>query len=384
MKRMVHLVGPLLAMLMLGGAVFYVRAEMNGGQHAVQQKKTQAVVLPDVSVVSSIPGSYTAMITVYGESVPHYSLSMVAEVSGRVEVMSPSFESGHIARKGALLVQLDDTKYLAEVAAAKSTLEQNRLSLLEEERQMAQARTEWESSGLGGVPDSELVLRKPQLAAARALVESSEAALALAEDKLAQTKVYAPFDCLVVSRNVSPGSYLQEGTTIGSLYSVDKVEISVPLSSRSWDNLPQAQPLAGHPVTLAAVDSAHSWEGRINRVERSVDTATRQRDVVIEVPNPFNSTTPLLPGTFVQVEMCGKQVDNLWELPVSALSQRGEIWYVEGDTLEKFTAQLAFSNLDRIYIEVPEGLTGSPQQVLVHPLSNYVSGMKVHPVEATL
>jgi len=381
MRRLIHLLGPLLALLMLCGAVIYVKAEMSDKQQVVRQTQPEDVLLPDVSVVTSIPGSYTAAVSGYGESVPHYSLSLVAEVSGRVEDMSASFESGYIARKGELLVQLDDTQYLADVATARSNLEQNRLSLLEEERQMAQARAEWESSGLEGAPDSELVLRKPQLAAAKALVESSEAALVLAEDKLAKTKVYAPFDCLVVSRSISPGSYLQEGTAIGSFYSVDKVEVSVSLSTRNWDNLPQASELGGHQVQLLAVDSDHSWQGQIGRVERNVDTTTRQRDVVIEVENPFTMSPALLPGTFVQVEISGKQVDNLWELPVSALSQRGEIWFVSGGTLDKFQADLVFSHLDRIYIDVPANLAAAPQQVLVHPLSNYVSGMKVHPVE---
>lgn len=384
MKRLMHLLGPLLALLMLGGAMIYVQAEMNGSKQPGRPSKTEAALLPDVVVVNATPASYTAIASGYGESQPHYSLNLVAEVSGRVKEMSTAFESGNIARKGELLVQLDDTKYLADVATARSNLAQNRLSLLEEERQMAQAKAEWESSGLEGAPDSELVLRGPQLAAARALVGSSEAELALAEDKLAQTKVYAPFACLVVSRNVAPGSYLQEGTEIGSFYSVDTVEVSVPLSSRNWDNLVQPSAMNGLKVQLTAVDSDHTWQGQINRVERSVDTTTRQRNIVIEVAHPFAMSPPLFPGTFVQVEIPGRQVGNLWVLPVSSLSQRGEIWFVADGALDKFPADLVFSHLDKIYIDVPENLAGSPQQVLVHPLSNYVSGMKVHPVEETL
>ncbi|WP_028579841.1 efflux RND transporter periplasmic adaptor subunit [Desulfogranum japonicum] len=384
MKRLIQWIAPLFALLLLGVAVLYVRADMGENKTEGAKKQAENIVLPDVSVVTSSPGSYMATISGYGESVPHYSLSLVAEVSGRVKKVGVSFESGNISRKGELLVQLDNKKYLADVATAKSDLEQNKLNLLEEERQMAQAKAEWESSGLEGEPDSELVLRRPQLAAAKAMVASSKAALELAEDKLAQTEVYAPYDCLVVARNVSPSSYLQEGSTIGSFYSVDKVEISVPLSTRNWDNLPKPPELSGYAVKISAVDSDYSWEGSVNRVERSVDTATRQRDVVVEVLDPFSRSTPLLPGIFVQIEIHGKEVDNLWRLPMSALSQRGEIWYVVDGTLDKFSANLVFSNLDKIYIEVPESLGDSPQQVLVHPLSNYVSGMNVHPVEVKL
>lgn len=381
MTRLLHWIGPPLAILLLIGVFMYTRGKINQQPAGPPPKTEKAAIASDVAVTTVTPQAYSAKISGFGEAEAHYSLSLTAQVSGQVKSVSPSFESGHILRKGELLLQLDATEYTAAVAAAKSDLAQNRLSLLEEERQVKQAQAEWASSGMTGQPDSELVLRAPQLAAAKALVENSQAALDLAEENLAKTEIRAPFDCLIVSRDISPGSYLQAGTTTAALYSIDRVEIPIKLSSKEWDTLPDEASFTGTPVTLTAVDNGRRWQGEINRVERQVDTETRQRTVVIAVETPFSLTSPLLPGTFVRADIEGRMVDNLWQLPASALSQRGEIWYVTDGRLNKFSAETVFSYQNTIFISVPEQLRTAEQQVVNHPLSSYLTGMEVRPRE---
>ncbi len=92
----------------------------------------------------------------------------------------------------------------------------------------------------------------------------------------------------------------------------------------------------------------------------------------------MNQTPKLYPGTFLKAEVEGRTVNQLWKLPSSALSQRGEIWYVtEESTLANFNATPVFSDSEAIYIRVPETLMGEAHLVLSHPLSSYLQGMKV-------
>lgn len=382
MRRMMQWLAPPLALMVLVGVVLFTVRNMKGDHLGPPQEIEGKPIYPDISVVTVAPDGYKAVVTGFGEASPHHTLTLVSEVSGRVEKIGAAFETGQILKKGELIVSLDDTEYAAAVATAESELAQSRLELLEEERQVAQARWEWDSSGLKGEPDSELVLRQPQLAVARANVKKGEAELKLSRKNLAKTIVTAPFDCLVVSREVAPGSYLQAGAEIASLYSIDKIEIAIGLSGAEWDNLPPASEIAGYQVEVAAVESGRSWQGRISRVEHHVDSKTRQRTVIVEVEDPLGLSAPLLPGTFVKVTIPGKSMDNLWKLPGSALSQRGEIWYVTKDNvLASFQAQPLFSDHDSIYVTAPDNLAGIAQRVLVHPLSSYLTGMKVNPVQ---
>jgi RND family efflux transporter MFP subunit len=371
------------AIVILISIIAYTRqliAQQIGGSHPQQINKPQR---PEVAVIAVERAGYNARIRGYGETQPHFTLTLTAQVSGQVVVQSEKLEAGYQVEKGDVLIELEDSDYQSAVADAKSTLASARLDLLEEQREARQAKAEWLASGIGGEPDSELVLHKPQLEAAGAAVSKAEAALLSAEKDLSRTKLTVPFDAIVVERMTAPGSYLQAGTEVATLYSTDMVEIPVALTTRDWRNLPDPATLsAGQwPVELKSVEGNQTWAGHILRAEQHVDTTSRQRTLLIAVDSPLAQVPPLLPGTFVETWINGQRVDNTWELPSSALSQSGEIWYIsKDDTLAKFSSEPIFSSGNSIYVEVPEQLAKTPTQIVVHPLSSYLPGMRVQPV----
>ena len=367
----------------LAVAVLFIQNQIQAYAERPAPVKHEVAQHPDVSVIAATASAYQARVTGYGAASPHFELALTARVAGQVETLGEAFEPGKRLKKGDLLASLEDSDYQAAVATARKDLEDARLSLLEEQRQGLQAKMEWEDSGLGGEPASELVLRKPQLAAAQAAVTQAEAALASARNDLEQTLIVAPFDALVVERKIAPGSYVQAGTEIALLYSTDRVEVAVSLSSDDWDKLPDASVLdSGRwPVELADVQNGRRWSGHVLRTEQHLEANTRQRSLVVAVEDPFDTCPALLPGTFVEAAIGGRELDAIWKLPSSAFSQKGEIWYVSDDgVLESFVTDPVFSDADAIYITAPEALSDGEQKVLVHPLSSYLKGMAVNPV----
>jgi len=363
--------------------VFFFNDHLLQGETEHRPAPPKRIILPDVDIMSVESGEYAAQINGFGESKTHYTLSLTAENSGQVVGIADNFEAGCRVAKGALLVQIDDTEYASAVAEAKSELATARLELLEEERSAQQAQAEWHASGLTGEPNSALVLHKPQLEAAQAAVVMAEAAIASAEKNLSRTRIVAPFDAIVVERSTAPGSYIQQGTEVATLYSTDLMEIAVPLSSRDWLNLPDSKSLgSGHwPVQLTGVENGQTWEGRVLRGLQHVDETSRQRTLLVAVDAPLDQEQPLLPGTFVRAGISGRTLNNIWKLKSSSLSQRGEIWYLsDNDTLKKFATQPVFSDEGSIFIEVPEEFRGVATRIVVHPLSSYLTGMKVRPV----
>lgn len=339
---------------------------------------------PAVSVVTVQSGSYNAQVTAFGEASPHFELTLTAQVAGQVDRLASNFEAGYKLKKGDAIVFLEGSDYQAQVAAAKKNLSDARLILLEEEREALQAKAEWDASGMKGEPASALVLRQPQLAAAKAAVTKAEADLVSARKNLNKTRILAPFDALVVQRHISPGSYLQAGTPVATLYSTDRVDIAVSLSAEDWAKLPEATVLnSGQwPVALSHAQNGRKWGGRILRAEHHLDAGTRQRGLILALDHPLDSDPSLLPGTFVKATIPGRRLENLWKLPGSALSQKGEIWYVQADnTLSSFSAKPLFNDGDDIYVSVPDTLKGREQKVLVHPLNSYLVGMRVKPVQ---
>ncbi|MEO9276101.1 efflux RND transporter periplasmic adaptor subunit [Marinomonas sp. 5E14-1] len=344
------------------------------------QETTEQVeeVLTKVTVQETQLGTYKAKIVGFGEATSRYELDYTSEISGRVEWLSDLFQVGTQVSKGDLLARIDDSTYQQLVSEAESNLATAELELFEEQREGEQARSEWNRSGLKGEPDSPLVFREPQLASAQASVENARKSLVSAKNDLAYAEIRAPFDGVITERTLQLGAHISEGGSIGMLYSTDLIEIEVPLSNQQWTNLPPEAISESWTATISDGSSGKQWPAVIKREHLYVDKTTRQRSVVLIVDKPLATENKLFPGTFVKANIDGKERENIWQLPASALSQQGEVWVVDAQgLLNKYAATALFERDDYIYINPV--VDGETVQVIVRPLSNFQVGMKVSP-----
>jgi len=339
----------------------------------------QPAAAPMVGVVEVVPSSYQAQVKGYGEVRATFDVQLAAEVSGRVIQLEQGFASGQIVKAGELLLKLENSGYQQAYLAAQKSLTESEITLLQEQRTREQALDEWQRSGLKGKPDSPLVLNEPQVKAATLDVKQNKAAVLKAKRDLDNTQITAPFDGLVITRKVSPGSYLQTGNEIGTLYSANEVEIRILLSSHQWQLLPSEEKLTddNSTIQITIFDSQNPdrfWKGRVLRVEKHIESETRQRALILSVKDPLQKG--LLAGTFVQASISGKKLNNVLSLPASALSQQGEIWYVDQQNLlQRFKADPLFDAQGKTIIEAPANL--SNLRILIRPLASYKPGMKV-------
>ena len=285
----------------------------------------QEATVPEVGVVNVVSRSHQANVEGYGQVNPQFNLTLSAQVAGRIQSLADNFETGVQFSEGDTLATIDDTDYKQAVAAASAALEEAKVALEEERLQGKQALSEWKRSGLDGEPSSALVLREPQLAAAEAAVKQASEALTQAKRDLAYTEITSPFNSVVVSRSIQPGSFVQSGAEVAGLYATDIADISVPLSASQWNNLPPASSLKQQqwPVTLTDMDGLTQWQGVVERVEQHLDTTSRQRSAVVRVAKPLEQSTPLYFGTYVVAKITGRVWDNVWQIPSTAISQKG-------------------------------------------------------------
>ncbi|GEA60602.1 efflux RND transporter periplasmic adaptor subunit [Vibrio comitans] len=380
--------------LAAAGSIFAV-ASYNGSQmaQAGQPKTVQPPTAPtkieqdltitslsQVAVLKAKTDNYQAQVVGYGETKPRFELELATEVAGRIELLTSEFETGMIVKKGTMLAKMDDTAYQQALAQAKADVTSAQLAFLEEQREGEQAKSEWKRSGIEGEPSSPLVLREPQLASARADLANAKAALDKAQQDLDDTVVRAPFDALIISRDIQPGSYVAVGQSVATLYSVDRVEIELPLSEQQWNNLPNSSTFEDWQVTVTDSYGENQWVAHVERTLQHVEQSTRQRSVIVAVDYPLEQDSPLYPGTFVKATLSGTQVNDLWELPASAISQQGDIWTVDDSgLLHKETASKQFERNDKVY--VAPAFDTNEALVVMHPLSSFQEGMKVNPSE---
>jgi len=371
------------ALLIIGGTYLYITQALETQKNTVRKARPPAPEASiDVSVLTVEPGQYAATIQASGIASPHYELTLSTQVNGEVLTLENSFEKGQRVKKGQRLATLYNSELTSTLANAQNTLASAILALKEEQQQAQQSKEEWKSAGFKGEPESDLVLRKPQLEAALAQVNAAKASLAAAKSDLLHTKLTAPFDALITARFISPGSYLNAGSDIATLYSTDRIEISLDLSNSEWLKLPDAKSLLSQawPAQIDAIDGSTSWLGKVLSIDMHINNITRLRGLVISLAHPLDQSPPLLPGAFVTVNLKGKVIDNLWRLPNSALSQKSEIWYItEENRLGSFETTPRFVDAQYVYIDVPDTMRKTPHQILVQPYNSYLQGMLVNP-----
>ncbi len=291
--------------------------------------------------------------------------TLLPEVSGKILEMSPSFRPGGFFDKNEVLMRLDPLDYETAIVVAKSALAQAEVVLAEEEARAEQALENWRALGRSGAP-SALVTRAPQLAKAEADVLAAKAQLAKAERDLERTVIRAPYTGQVLEQAVDVGQFVGQGTVLGRIFAVDYVEIRLPLPERESQflRLPQSfrdQQTAAEPgsrVFLRSVAAGKPvrWEGRIVRVEGSLDEQTRQMTAVAQVDDPYvrraDGVPPLTLGAFVEAEIEGDPLQNVFVIPRNAVRAGNEIILIDRpqNRLRRLTVEPLVSNDKHIVV----------------------------------
>ena len=279
-----------------------------------------------VSVVAPAPTAFEPAVRLNGVVAARTITDVVPQVGGRVVAVSPTFRPGAAFNQGDVLFRIDSKDYelavertLAEIEAARSEL-----ALLE--AQSAAERRIWDQQFADRqIPD--LVARVPQIAAAKARIQSGEAARDAARLSLERTIVRAPFDGRVLDTRLDVGQVVNAGVSLGSIFSNDSLEISAPVSSEELALL--GETLGRSASIHREGDAVASLEARVVRKAASLDERTRLRTLYLAADDSVDLTL----GEFVAVEILGDMTPTAFEVPAASLTSRNQVWVVDGGVL---------------------------------------------------
>ncbi|NNE10567.1 MAG: biotin/lipoyl-binding protein, partial [Gemmatimonadetes bacterium] len=151
-------------------------------------------------------GSFRPAIIATGVVEPSEDVMLSPRVSGEIVERAPAFNPGDFVRKGEVLLRIDRADYENALARSLSALHQVEADLQMERGRRTVAEQDFEllDDSLTAEQKS-LVLREPQLNAAKSRVESAGAAVGQARLDLARTTITAPFDAHILSRRANLG-----------------------------------------------------------------------------------------------------------------------------------------------------------------------------------
>ena len=379
MKKVVHAV--LVILIIAVGVAGFLK--LTASKPKIKRKRPK-LPLPVVRALKVTVAPYEMLIRGQGTVRPIREINLVPEVGGKVVYVSPALVDGGEFRRGETLVKIDPADYELAVTLARSKVREaeSKLRLLREEAE--EARAEWEMDhadqpALAKQPPP-MLIKEPQIAAAQAQVDAATANLSKAYLNLKRTELIAPFDGMVTSARVGIGQYVRPGESLATAYSIEAVEISVPLEREllQWFYVPGFSP-GGGPGPMATVkaefgDRTVTWKGKVLRSAGKVDERSRMVHVIIRVERPYDKRPPLAVGLFVDVLIKGRKLPHVAEIPSWALRGPNLVWVVKEGKLVFRKVEVA--RLEKDLALVVSGL-GDGDLVVVSHHKVVTNGMKV-------
>ena len=307
----------------------------------------------------------------YGEIYSKRMLEIRPLVSGRLDYVSEKFVEGGYVKSGDILFRLNQKDYLNELEIAEIDLEDTKAQLSEAISKLDYANLEFE------VSESQLNLRKnaldrqtqlaesglitssqlenTQLAYSSSkqqflnkqnLVKSSKNAIdklkiqlkrrSISIDKakrnLDETEIKAPFDGIIASVNILPGSVINKNEKLGTLLDPNSLEVMFNLSANEFARvIDKDGKLLNLDITayLKLSNKDIPYSGKIERINPEIMNIGSGRKLFASINLGENKT--LRPGDFVVLEIKEPSLKNITVLPSSAVTIDGKIFILEED-----------------------------------------------------
>ena len=324
--------------LVLGLMILLFGCEDFNSNNKIQAPASKGNELPTVRVAAVKRTDFSVPIFVTGTILPQYESKIGPKISGTLEAVY--VDEGDEVTKGQILAKLDQENILigkrqceAAVRVAQAQLkeaqlqeanlrkEKARLANLHEKRAISQQRYD------DIVTAHSMAVTRLEILAAQ--IVSCKENLAMAEQKLNDSVIRAPFSGIIVKRLVNRGEYVttMPPTVLFVIVNIDKVETEVTLPE-----VHLARVVKGNRVEITAdVYPGVQFGGEISTINPLVDPVSRAFTVKIEIPNTGHR---LKAGMFARVTLYPKVHTGALVVPFKTVVQRDSktgVFVIDGD-----------------------------------------------------
>ena len=369
----------------------------------------------------------------FGTVRPKRELSIVPEVSGKVVERSPGFRTGGFIKKGDLLFQIDPADYELAIERRKAEIAQLRadiarlrqeeknhqadldiaerhLELVSQERERNNRLRRQGVISSGQYDQSQqnflrqertvqsiknvLALLPVQLRQKSAALSASRSELQRAVLQLSRTKLVSPFDARVRDTSLDAGDFAAVGQSVGKIYDVSVLEVpvSLPVEDARWvfrrnqgAAFPRSQEevkpfLPTARVSWSQFGEKVEWRGRVSLVDSGLDESTRALTLVVEIPEPMKNWMPgehppLFVGMFVEVNIKGVTMPDVFVIPRAALRERDHVYLLDEGILRIQKVEVIRKGQDGVVIR--NGVNENAR-IIISAIPDPVSGMRLN------
>lgn len=319
------------AIVLVAGTVWYLN---QGGRPAGGPPRGFGPVLVVTEPVSQ--RTLVRAIEALGTARANESVTLTANLTDTIRRVN--FEDGDFVEAGTVLVELTNKEEEAQLAEARTNLDEARRQLRRLE--------DLDKQGIAAASDVDEA--RSAAAAAKARLNTEVARL---EDHL----IRAPFSGLLGFRDVSPGTLLTPGDAITTLDDISSIKLDFSVPETALGRLQPGQKI----LARSASTGQREYVGTVKTIGSRVDPVTRAAIVRARVENEDRA---LRAGMLLTVQIVTEEKSAL-AVPERAIVQTGDrtIVYIVGEDQKVQPRPVTLGLRQSGYVEITTGLAeGEP------------------------
>jgi RND family efflux transporter MFP subunit len=272
-------------------------------QKPASNAEEKRIVPVEVETVGT--GSIEETIQLTGWIKAKQVVDVASKVPGRIESLRVLSDGGDLAvveegvsiEKGRQLAVIDHDIYLAQLAAATSSVTAKEVELADTEREKKRIIALYEG-GSATEQNKDKVVTAAELAAAS--LDLAKANLELAKLNLRESTIVSPISGVVTAKHIDEGNMVRVGDRIVTIADMETVKIIVAVAERYG-----AEISAGMPAIIGVDTFAdRQFEAEVYSIHPALDAQTHTLQVEIHLKN---DELLLKPGMFARVTLITKR-----------------------------------------------------------------------------
>ncbi|MBK8500609.1 MAG: HlyD family efflux transporter periplasmic adaptor subunit [Flavobacteriales bacterium] len=297
-----------------------------------------------------------------------------AEVGGTLQRTDKTFREGFAFRKGEVLLRIDDGEVRAQLTAQQSAFLRTLVQLMPDLRlDLPEAAPKWDAY-LKSVPVEGQLPTLPAIGseqernylAGRSVLDQYYGIRAVYE-RIGKYVITAPFDGVVASASVEPGTIVTPGTRLGEFIAPGPLELETAIGAGELSLVH-----VGDTLRLSSMEGPGSWVGRIIRTGESIDASTQTVKLFVLV-----NGKDLRDGQYLSGTIEAGSLSDAVSVPRSALLEDGSLYTVQDSVLKKAKVDVLHQGVEQAVVR---GLVNG-QVVVTDRLSGAFEGLRVAPVK---
>jgi multidrug efflux pump subunit AcrA (membrane-fusion protein) len=414
------------------GAVIIVKSK------PPMQHQPEARLITPVTTIDVDQYLVRPSITGFGEVEPDILLDAKAEVSGKVVFVNPQLRAGNILAKDTVVIKIEDHDYLlalkqaeADLAVSKANLKEMKLNLNDTEVNLGLAKEKLNiakndlhrneqllkngsisPTAMGAQQTVVLQLKQEvqsltnrletlpsQLDVQEARIIISQAKVETQKRKLERTVIKLPFNARITGLSVEENQFVAQGALLFSAQTINKVQINAQFQVEQFRVLARgfkdstlleeafesgdSQALFSRLGLSAKVrisgDKSVIWDAEVERINGSLDPASRTLGVIVSVDEPYKNIKPgikppLMQGMYTEVILQGKP-EKYFVVPRDALHETQLFLVSENKHLKRINIE---AKAQGSMLLIKNGLSLG-DKIITSDVFPAINGMKLQP-----